>query len=437
MVCNNTSSSKVVYDYISGYYRTHADGTETPVSGALKLFQNFDPDNFEPYPQLRTLLIDSGQLESGEGLHADFRQFNSEAIDQFREEIVQRTGDRQKADNISDEEILREVMNTVGKKGRLGESIRCVVSVSMLTEGWDANTVTHVLGVRGFTTQFLCEQVIGRALRRQSYELNSDNKFDVEYADRMIDVEWRKPGENKRIDLFFPMKRIVNRWLKECVDYQGTYPAQLLYKFLADQACKKISAAIVKAHQGSGQIKAMLDAYNPSGSTRLVNFTTSKADRWPTDAHKSHVNWVVLDSDWEAEFCRIAEKHPSVRAYVKNHGLGFEVPYRYLGEARKYRPDFIVLIDDGRGPLPDGTPDLLHLVVEIKGYRGEDAREKANTMKTYWVPGVNNLGTFGRWAFNEFTEVYQMQADFEKQVAGRFDQMIDDVIRGQEAGATS
>ncbi len=314
VVCNNTSSSKVVYDYISGYMRKHQDGTETPVAGALKLFQNFDPDTFEPYPQPRTLLIDSGQLESGEGLHADFRHFNAEAIEQFRREIIQRTGDRQKADNIRDEEILREVMNTVGKKGRLGESIRCVVSVSMLTEGWDANTVTHVLGVRGFTTQLLCEQVIGRALRRQSYELNANQRFDVEYADvlgipfdfnakpvvappqkpretiqvkairperddleirfprvsgyrvdlpnqgldarftddhrmvltpqmvgatetrnsgiigeqvdlnlvhtgnvrfnkivytltdRMIDVEWRKPGENKRLDLFFPMK---------------------------------------------------------------------------------------------------------------------------------------------------------------------------------------------------------------------------------------
>ena len=63
-------------------------------------------------------------------------------------------------------------MNTVGKTGRLGESVRCVVSVSMLTEGWDANTVTHVLGVRAFGTQLLCEQVIGRALRRQSYEPN-------------------------------------------------------------------------------------------------------------------------------------------------------------------------------------------------------------------------------------------------------------------------
>ena len=65
--------------------------------------------------------------------------------------------------------ILREVCNTVGKPGKLGENIRCVVSVSMLTEGWDANTVTHILGVRAFGTQLLCEQVVGRGLRRMSY----------------------------------------------------------------------------------------------------------------------------------------------------------------------------------------------------------------------------------------------------------------------------
>ena len=75
-------------------------------------------------------------------------------------------------------------MNTVGKPGRLGEGIRCVVSVSMLTEGWDTNTVTHIVGVRAFGTQLLCEQVVGRALRRQSYELDPKTQlFPVEYAD--------------------------------------------------------------------------------------------------------------------------------------------------------------------------------------------------------------------------------------------------------------
>ena len=74
-------------------------------------------------------------------------------------------------------------MNTVGVAGRLGGSTRCVVSVSMLTEGWDARTVTHILGVRAFGTQLLCEQVVGRALRRQSYDLNDEDLFNVEYAD--------------------------------------------------------------------------------------------------------------------------------------------------------------------------------------------------------------------------------------------------------------
>src|SRR5438132_2897118 len=91
--------------------------------------------------------------------------------------------DRQQADNITDQDLLREVRNTVGKPGRLGDSIRCVVSVSMLTEGWDASNVTHVLGVRAFGTQLLCEQVIGRALRRQSYDLNEEGLFNIEYAD--------------------------------------------------------------------------------------------------------------------------------------------------------------------------------------------------------------------------------------------------------------
>ena len=83
------------------------------------------------------------------------------------------------AADISDQDLLREVMNTVGRKGRLGEQIRCVVSVSMLTEGWDTNTVTHIFGVRAFGTQLLCEQVVGRGLRRQSYVLNPQDRWPV------------------------------------------------------------------------------------------------------------------------------------------------------------------------------------------------------------------------------------------------------------------
>ena len=182
VVCNNTSTSKLVYDYISGFHRENEDGSTTLVNGRLELFRNFDEQGNQ-YPRPRTLLIDSEQLESGDALDRNFRNMAADEIDHFRREIIERTGDLHQAENISDQELLREVMNTVGKPGRLGDSIRCVVSVSMLTEGWDANTVSHVLGVRAFGTQLLCEQVIGRALRRQSYELNEDDLFDVEYAD--------------------------------------------------------------------------------------------------------------------------------------------------------------------------------------------------------------------------------------------------------------
>src|SRR2546425_5631631 len=182
VVCNNTSTSKLVYDYISGFQRENEDGSTTPLNGQLALFRNFD-EHGNPFTRPNTLLIDSEQLESGEGLDEDFQGMAADEIDRLRREIVERTGDRRQAEGLNDQDLLREVMNTVGRQGRLGGSIRCVVSVSMLTEGWDANTVTHVLGIRAFGTQLLCEQVIGRALRRQSYDLNEEGLFNVEYAD--------------------------------------------------------------------------------------------------------------------------------------------------------------------------------------------------------------------------------------------------------------
>jgi len=181
VVCNNTSTSKLVYDYISGFYRENEDGQQLE-QGRLALFRNFD-EYGNPLARPRTLLIDSMQLESGESLDDGFRKAAATEIELFRREIVERSGQQTSAEDIDDVQGLREVMNTVGKKGRLGESIRCVVSVSMLTEGWDTNTVTHVLGVRAFGTQLLCEQVIGRALLRQSYDLNEEGLFNVEYAD--------------------------------------------------------------------------------------------------------------------------------------------------------------------------------------------------------------------------------------------------------------
>ena len=145
IVCNNTATSKLVFDYVSGFHRQNEDGSTSFVQGKLDLFRNFD-EHGNRLHRPNTVLIDSQQLESGEALDTNFRKMAAQEIEQYRREIIERTGDRSLADNISDQDLLREVMNTVGKEGRLGGSIRCVVSVSMLTEGWDANTVTHILG---------------------------------------------------------------------------------------------------------------------------------------------------------------------------------------------------------------------------------------------------------------------------------------------------
>lgn len=181
VVCNNTNVSKMVFDYISGWEKTMPDGTTVNAPGKLSIFSNVD-DSGRWLGRPNTILVDSQQLESGEGMSADFKKIAAHEIEDFKREYCQRFPGRD-AENITDEEILREVMNTVGKTGKLGEGVRCVVSVSMLTEGWDANTVTHILGVRAFGTQLLCEQVVGRGLRRMSYAPNSEGKFDPEYAE--------------------------------------------------------------------------------------------------------------------------------------------------------------------------------------------------------------------------------------------------------------
>jgi len=160
----------------SGFHRQNEDGSTTLENGRLAPFRNFD----ELGNQLArpcTLLIDSEQIEFGDALDPEFCDMAKDEIERFRREILERTCNREDAEKITDQDLVREVMNTVGKEDRLGESIRCVVSIAMLTEGWDASTVTHVLGVRAFGTQLLCEQVIGPALRRQSYELNETTGF--------------------------------------------------------------------------------------------------------------------------------------------------------------------------------------------------------------------------------------------------------------------
>ena len=181
VVCNNTNVSKMVFDYVAGYAtgRTHPDGTPVVTPGELSLFNNVTDNKWVTRPN--TILVDSAQLESDDGLSAEFKQLAAPQIAEFHAEYRARSGGG--STEPTDSDLMREVLNTVGKRGKLGEGVRCVVSVSMLTEGWDANTVTHILGVRAFGSTLLQEQVVGRGLRRMSYTLNEHGHFDPEYAD--------------------------------------------------------------------------------------------------------------------------------------------------------------------------------------------------------------------------------------------------------------
>lgn len=516
VVCNNTASSKLIFEWISGWERAVEGERQTKHYGHLELFRNYDDRNGNRLPRMNTLLIDSQQLESGEALDAKFRDMAEAEIEQFRREIKEREG-AAAADKLSDSELLREVMNTVGQKGRLGEQVRCVVSVSMLTEGWDANTVTHILGVRAFGTQLLCEQVIGRGLRRQSYELNDNGLFNTEYADilgipfdfaaepqevtrtppkpttrvhslkerndlsirfprvagyraelpsesfsanfsadsvldltpelvgpctvrleglvgeghdispdalddmrpntvathltkKLIEMYFREPDQDVPYYLYNQLQPITRRWITTCLKLTGgTRAGMLTYAELAEKASELIYQAIVRSagEDGESVVKAMLDPYNPHGYTDHVSFITTKQTLWET--RLSHVNYVVCDSDWEAEFTRVVEAHPATISYVKNQALGFEVPYRSGSVPRRYLPDFIIQVDDGRGP-----DDPLNLIVEVKGFRGLDEQIKAETMTNLWVPGVNNLKVYGRWAFAEFRNAFAMEEDYGK-----------------------
>jgi type III restriction enzyme len=180
VVCSNTVVSKLMFDLIAGGEVLQPDGSVALRPGELPLLSNVEDGRWRA--RQRTVLIDSAQLESGETLSADFKKAASYEIEAFKAEYRLRNPGAD-IEKITDEDLLREVMNTVGKRGKLGEQVRCVVSVSMLTEGWDANTVTHILGIRRFGSQLLCEQVVGRGLRRRSYAVNDQGRFEAEYAE--------------------------------------------------------------------------------------------------------------------------------------------------------------------------------------------------------------------------------------------------------------
>lgn len=512
VVCNNTNVSKLVFDYVAGWEKTLADGSIILVPGQLPIFNNVAGERWAARPN--TILIDSQQLESGEAMSTDFKKMAARQIEEFKNEYQTRFPGRD-AGNLTDEDLLREVMNTVGKSGKLGEHVRCVISVSMLTEGWDANTVTHILGVRAFSTQLLCEQVIGRGLRRVNYmpekrtlHLNgkviSFESFPTEYAEvygvpfsfipcsgsnpdpkpgpvpkrvraldervdceitfpRLIGYRYELPSETLKADfdedctmvlsthdvptrtenapivgetsihtlydltrrrrqevifllakltleryfsdgnrnnrpwLFPQLLAITKRWLEECLIIKDNAFVQLLLLLqYAHNASDKIYRAIVASTKGEKVIRPILKPYDTIGSTRYVDFTTTRSV-YATDPYKCHISHVVSDTDtWEQKMAQVLEEMDEVICYVKNHNLGFIIPYTIDGTDRGYIPDFIVRIGDRDTPM--------NLILEVTGERKKEKEAKVATARHLWVPAVNNHGGFGRWAFVEISD---------------------------------
>jgi type III restriction enzyme len=469
-----------------------------------------------------TILVDSEQLESGEAMSDEFRRAAAREIDEFKEDVRARFPERD-VRKITDEDLLREAMNTVGKPGKLGEQIKCVVSVSMLTEGWDANTVTHILGVRAFGTQLLCEQVVGRGLRRTSWALNPEGRFEPEYAEvygvpfsfiptsgasarpttpkpvtrvraiedraalemhfprvrgyrydlpaerleanftedsglvlstadvptrtenapivgessfhtleelkrrRLQEVDFRiaqvllenlfrDQDGNLKPWLFPQLLDITRRWRRQCLDCKDdTFPQMLLWVEFAMEAANRIYRSIVAATRGEKTLQPILYPYDTEGSTRYVDFDTTR-DTYTTHPGRCHISHVVADTgSWEQKLAQALESMDEVASYFKNHNAGFTIPYTLNGEEHSYLPDFVARLSTPGGPL--------NLILEVTGQRRAEKAVKVATARTLWVPAVNNQGGFGRWAFLEIRDPWNAQTAIreflDNEVGGR------------------
>ncbi|HEY88395.1 MAG TPA: DEAD/DEAH box helicase family protein [Thermoflexia bacterium] len=399
-------------------------------------------------------------------------------------------------------ELLRRKVDTIGRPGQPGEKVQSVISVGMLNEGWDARTVTHIMGLRAFTSQLLCEQVVGRGLRRTSYEVNPETGlFDPEYvnifgvpftflphessegvippppapktaiepdpAKAQYEIRWPnlvridhvyrpiltldwgrvrpleldaartaqvaelspilegKPDvtrvnriELERLAREFRTQRIIFEAARDVYDqmqhtWQGSKElllAQLVR--LVEQFIRSDKIAIHPPLFYQDELRRRLiitlnmtrvvqhlwDALRFENTERLEPVfdrdhpirATGDMSTWYTGKPcertlKSHVNFCVYDSAWEASDAYVLDYHPGVAAWVKNDHLGFEVLYIYRGVVRKYRPDFLIRLVSGE-----------KLVLETKGQDSEQERVKRRFLDE-WVNAVNTHGGFGRW----------------------------------------
>lgn len=414
-------------------------------------------------------------------------------------------GQRRKLSKKDRAELLRKTVDTIGREGQPGEQIQKVISVGMLSEGWDAKTVTHIMGLRAFTSQLLCEQVVGCGLRRTSYEVDeTSHLFKPEYVNIFgvpftflpheggadeppppppppktrieplperrasyeiswpnvirIDHEYRpqlileassmkplvldayqtstlaelapmidgKPDVTRLTQISleelgrkFRMQKIIFATASDLYDqmkptwkgsreYLLAQLIRLVERFIdsgkiridpplfnQDDLRRRIVITLnmnkVVQHmweairfENSLSLEPIFDTERPIRSTGdMLPWYTGKPCEHTT---RSHINMCVFDSRWEASEAFELDRNPNVAAWVKNDHLGFDITYSYKGVIRKFRPDYLIRLTNGK-----------MLVLEVKGQDNQEQQTKREFLGE-WIRAVNGDGGFGTWA---------------------------------------
>ena len=499
---------------------TVCNRTET----AARIEYYFDKGDIH-WPELRaperTLRVDSKVLEKAE---IGEKAGSDKAYEDRLRAIVQGAGlpahRLERLDILDKEDLLREIVDSVGKPNRAGQGVQAVISVAMLSEGWDAKNVTHVLGLRAFTSQLLCEQVIGRGLRRVGYDTEKvvgedgverelfkpeyvnvfgvplsvfqdvgeggetpappkpstqiesrpeGNAFEIRWPNVLrvdtvvrpeLVVDWAKV-EPLRLDptqipfkaeiapavggaaawdkittidleqlpdefrlqrlvftaarkgfahldgrfkgrpdyLMFQLVRLVEAFLESGkIDIPSAFHSEpLRRRILISLAMDRIVAHLIKhvTEQNSERTELVFDEDKPIGSTRDMRTWYTTKPTMPV--RKSQIGHVVVDSRWEAHTANVLESDPRVQFWAKNDHLGFQILYLWRGTRRRYLPDFLVRLTNGKT-----------LVLEVKGQKDEQDQAKLEALKE-WVSAVNAKGGFGVWCWDVVEDMAKVQ----------------------------
>jgi type III restriction enzyme len=460
----------------------------------------------------RTLRVDSRVLEKAEvGETAGVDKNYEAALHAIVEAANIPTTRKTELLDLKKEELLREIVDNVGKRGTAGQDLQNVLSVAMLSEGWDAKNVTHIMGLRAFTSQLLCEQVIGRGLRRVAYdrepvlcpdgverelykaeyvnvfgvplsifqdvgdggepppppkpstqietlkerghlEIRWPNVLRVDCVVRPeLAIDWNKVGRLKlnptethisadlapalggatnlaqvvsidleKLEQEFRLQRLIFMAAQKAFAsmekrFQGErgylifqlilLVEQYLSKnhldipslFHQDPVRRRILIALnmdpIIQHllqyideQNTERMEPVFDEEYPIGTTAAMRtwYTTKPCEA----TTKSQISHVVVDSTWEQYTANVLEKSQQVVAFAKNDHLGFQVYYLWNGSKRRFVPDFITRLANGKT-----------LVLEIKGEDSDQNKAKRSALDV-WVKGVNAKGGFGVWCWD-------------------------------------